>query len=73
MAARGTAGDLRPSLYAAYDWTSSAGDLGELANLSGHALNNYCRESAANARQHGSDDVTEQDLHDLAHWLRSES
>lgn len=59
-------------LHAAYDWTDAAGELDELATLEGEALDSYCRESAANAEDHGESDVSELELDSLAAWLRDE-
>lgn len=56
-------------LYAAYDWTNAAGEVGTLATVTGDVLATYCRESAANAAEHGQHDVTESDLLALAEWL----
>ena len=58
-------------LHAAYDWTAAAGELEELAALTGKALKAYCRESAANNAENGTGDVTSSDLADLAEWLRA--
>ncbi len=55
-------------LYAAFAWTEAAGELEELASLSGEALDTYCRESVANCED---GDVTESDLRELAEGLRN--
>lgn len=65
---------LPTKLFAAYEWTDAGGELEELRVLTGEALETYCRESAANWRQHAldtgdTDPVTESDLLTLHHWL----
>lgn len=58
-------------LHAAYDWTNAAGELEELALLSGDALDAYVRESVANWRDGATNDgdVTESALRELRDWL----
>lgn len=61
------------SLHAAYEWTAAAGELDELRDATGDALEAYCRESAANSREHAThphDAVTEDDLMALHDWLK---
>ena len=61
---------LPADLHAAHEWTAAAGELDELASLSGAALDAYCRESAANwAADPSGDRVTESDVRSLAEWL----
>lgn len=61
---------LPADLFPAFAWTDAAGEIDTLASLAGDDLLAYCDESAANAREHGSDDVYASDLADLAAWLR---
>jgi hypothetical protein len=64
-------------LFPAYDWTAVAGELDVLAQATRQAqsgesvtyLDDYCRESADNAREHGETDVTESDLQALGTYL----
>lgn len=67
--------ELPRGLYAAYEWTQSAGELGELMSLASkpRKLAAYARESAENARDNEVDDVFESDLEDLAAWLADEA
>ena len=48
-----TIADIPDRLHAAYDWVDAAGELSELAELTGMALAKYCREAEANAAEHG--------------------
>lgn len=60
-------------LHAAYNWTDAAGEIALLAGLSEHDAIAYCRESAANSREHANeagDVVTESELSQLHSWLR---
>jgi len=56
-------------LFAAYDWTDSAGELAELGSLRGDSLAAYARAAEANARAHHYADVFAADLVELAAWL----
>jgi hypothetical protein len=59
------------ALHDAYNWTDAAGELTELRGLTGEELEAYCRESEANAREHGDTSVNADDLYELAGWLRA--
>lgn len=63
-------------LHAAYNWTDAAGELEELRDLTGDALLEYCRQSAANSEAHEPhphDVVTAGELEELHDWLRGAS
>lgn len=59
-------------LDAAYEWTRAAGELDELKALAARPrkLAAYCRDSAANAAEHG-EDISAEDISALAAWLAS--
>jgi hypothetical protein len=61
---------LPESLHEAYGWTEAAGELEQLAALTGDALAAYAAESAANNASNGDSTVTADDIEALAEWLR---
>lgn len=56
-------------LWDAYNWTAAAGELDELATLTGFALVQYAHRSERNAREH-EEKVSASDLQELAERLR---
>jgi hypothetical protein len=67
--------DLPKNLHTAYAWTDAAGEISELATLSGEALRAYIAASVANfaseaIKSEWPDGLTESDLDALAEWLR---
>ena len=60
---------LPEELHDAYEWTRAAGELDELRDLSGEALDAYCKESEENCRENGDGSVTASDLDSLHAWL----
>ena len=61
---------LPTALFAAHEWTSAAGEIEQLRDLTGDALATYCAESAANCASEGDGDVTAGDLSALHDWLQ---
>jgi hypothetical protein len=68
-------------LFDAYDWTESAGELEELAGLTGTELDRYVAESERNAQENAREFrefgvpclVTASDLRELAEWLAADA
>ena len=60
---------LPDDLRAAWDWTSAAGELRDLRDLTGRALTRYCQDSALNNHDDGDGSVTTADLLSLHEWL----
>ncbi len=65
-----TTNRLPEHLHEAYDWTAAAGELEDLAKLSGRNLEVYCHESEQNAQEHGYD-IPSESIEQLAEWLRA--
>jgi hypothetical protein len=63
---------LPPHLHDAYEWITSANEWEDALS----SPEEYAREAAANAAEHGHSNITESDLLDVIHWFakqRSES
>jgi hypothetical protein len=61
-------------LFVAYEWTDAAGELDELASLTGEELTRYARESELNFEQDPSGaPVTADDIEALGEWLREQA
>jgi hypothetical protein len=60
---------LPPHLFAAYEWTKSAGEIDNLREGGGRALSAYIKTSAANAIAHDVAGVTEETMWGLYRWL----